>query len=306
MTVSLVTGAGGFVGRHLCRTLAARGHEVRPVTKGAQPQSGAPVDVLETDAAALTRALDGVDNVYFLAGMAHRPLSAADTDMLHALNVAAPQRWLQAADRAGARRFIWLSSIKVLGDTSARPLTTQDPYRPGDAYARSKVAAEQGLLGSTRSGISLAVVRPPLIYGPGVGGNFAALLRWAAGPMPLPLGCATAPRSLVAVGNLCDLLGRLCLGGDGVYHVADDEDVHVAALLAEVRQLLGRRPRLVAVPRSIMRAAAQASGRRAVYERLFEPLRVDTAATRAALAWRPPQRRAEALEETVAWLPTSR
>lgn len=305
MTVSLITGAGGFVGQHLCRTLTARGHQVRRVTRGVAQQSGEGVSVLETDEATLTRALGGVDNVYFLAGMAHRPLTAADADMLHALNVAAPQRWLKAADRAGVRQFVWLSSIKVLGDTSARPLTAQDPYRPADAYARSKVAAERGLLGLMRSAISLAVVRPPLVYGPGVGGNFATLLRWAAGAMPLPLGCATAPRSLVSVGNLCDLLERLCRGGDGVYHVADDEDVHVAALLGEVRQLLGRPPRLVAVPRPIMRAAAQIAGRRAVYQRLFEPLQVDTAATRAALAWRPPQRRAEALEETVAWLSTS-
>lgn len=306
MTVSLVTGAGGFVGGHLCRTLAARGHEVRRVSRAAQQHSGAPVSVLETDESALTRVLGGVDNVYFLAGVAHRPLAAADPDMLHAVNVAAPLRWLQAAERAGVGRFIWLSSIKVLGDTSSRPLTPQDPHAPADAYARSKAAAEEALLGSRCSGVSLAVVRPPLVYGPGVGGNFAALLRWAAGPVPLPLGCATALRSLVAVGNLCDLLGRLSLDGSGVYHVADDDDVHVAALLSEVRRLLGRPPRLLAVPRPVMRAAAQIAGRRAVYQGLFEPLQVDTAATRQALAWQPPQSRAEALQETVAWLPTSR
>lgn len=305
MTVSLITGAGGFVGQHLCRTLTARGHQVRRVTRGVAQQSGEGVSVLETDEATLTRALGGVDNVYFLAGMAHRPLTAADADMLHALNVAAPQRWLKAADRAGVRQFVWLSSIKVLGDTSARPLTPQDPYAPGDAYARSKVAAEEALLGATHGGVSLAIVRPPLVYGPGVRGNFAALLRWAAGPAPLPFGCATARRSLVSVGNLCDLLGRLGQGGSGVYHVADDEDVHVAALLREVRRLLGRPPRLVAVPRPIMRTAAQVFGRQEVYERLFEPLQVDTAATRQALAWQPWQSRTEALEETVAWLSTS-
>jgi len=306
VTVSLVTGAGGFVGRHLSRTLAARGHEVRPVSRSARQHPGPYVSVLETDESALTRALGGVDNVYFLAGMAHRPLTAADAGPLHALNVAAPLRWLEAADRAGVRRFVWLSSIKVLGDTSTRPLTAQDPYAPADAYARSKAAAEQALLGSPRSALALAVVRPPLVYGPGVGGNFAALLRWAAGPAPLPLGCATAPRSLVSVGNLCDLLGRLSEDGSGVYHVADDEDVHVAKLLGEVRRLLGRPPRLLAVPRPIMRAAAQVAGRLGVYERLFEPLQVDSAATCQALAWQPPQSRAEALEETVAWLPTSR
>lgn len=320
VTHSLVTGAGGFIGGHLCRALASRGEPVRAVSS--RPVACAPaagVGLLERSDAALAAALAEVETVYFLAGIAHQRQyveASADPDgerALQTVNVAAPERWLRAADQAGVRRFVWVSSIKVLGDRSERPLLESDPYRPEDAYARSKAAAERALLAVPRQTTGLTIVRPPLVYGPGVRGNFLTLLQWAASPMPLPLAGAAAPRSLVAWSNLCDLL--ICAGrqrqpqsaGDGlVLHASDDGDVSVAALVTEVRERLGRRAGLFALPPRLLRQAAARSGRLGLYTRLFEPLQVDTGRTRQILGWQPPVTRAQALTETVAWLRTLR
>ncbi|MEQ8859212.1 MAG: NAD-dependent epimerase/dehydratase family protein [Pseudomonadales bacterium] len=307
MSVALVVGAGGFVGRHLLDRLTRRGDDVQPVSSAPGVASWRALRLLEPDVGVIGDALAGVSCIYFVGGAAHESAVAGDEPLLHEVNASAPARWLEAAEAAGVHRFVWLSSIKVLGDVSARPLPVDAPYRPADAYARSKVAGERRLLQSPRGNTAVAVVRPPLVYGSRVRGNFARLLRWADGPVPLPLARATAPRSLVAVENLCDLL--LCLGersDDGVFHVADADDVSVSELLAELRRLLNRPRRQVAVPASWLRAAARAVRREALYQRLFEPLRLDTSATRGALGWSPPRPAGEALMETVTWFRTSR
>ncbi len=307
MSVSLVVGAGGFVGRHLCDLLEARGDEVAVVTTQPGLASWGGLRLLEDDPARLESRLTGVSRIYFVGGVAHGAAVGGDgvAEVLARVNVDAPLRWLRAADRAGVERFVWLSSIKVLGDVSADPLTPDAPYRPGDAYARSKVAAERGLLTFACRQTSLAVVRPPLVYGPGVGANFMRLLRWARGGLPLPLARAEAARSLVSIGNLCDLLARL--GGSvdaGVFHVADPEDVSVAVLMTRLRALLGRPPRLWPLPRPLAHAGALLVGRSDLYQRLFEPLRVDSRATRERLGWTPPQSLEDGLEETVTWFRT--
>jgi nucleoside-diphosphate-sugar epimerase len=300
MTVALVIGAGGFVGSHLCRSLERGGVTVRRVGRRS------PVGVLEPCGARRSEALAGVDVVYFLAAIAHERIAGHAGGALQAVNVEAPLSWLQAAEHSGTPRFVWLSSVKVLGDVSAEPLRHDAPYRPGDAYARSKQAAEERLLGEPLARTALAVVRPPLVYGPEVRGNFLALLRWGDSGLPLPLGRATALRSMLGIGNLCDLLMRLGRGGEGVFHVADAADVCVADLLRHVRQMLGRPPRLLAVPPATLRHAARLTGRADAYSRLFEPLRIDSSATCAALNWAPPYPPSEQLEETVAWFRASR
>ncbi len=304
-TVSLVTGAGGFVGGHLCRHLRARGVDVRTTASRRGAASSGPV--LEDHENALVQALRGVNSVYFLAGIAHEAAAGSDSELMHRINVEAPLRWLRAAERAGVRRFIWLSSIKVLGDTSHRPLEPEDAYRPGDPYACSKVAAERYLLAEPLATTGLAVVRPPLVYGPGVRGNFAALLGLADTAWPLPTGRAVAPRSLVAVDNLCDLLIRLGGAADtGLFHVADAEDLTVSGLVADLRRLLGQRAPQLPVPPTMMRQVLRALGRGGTHSRLFEPLQVSTAATRSRLDWSPPQPPSAALEETVTWWRMSR
>jgi UDP-glucose 4-epimerase len=246
-------------------------------------------------------ACTGLDVVFYLAAVAHERVARADAAQLRQVNVDTPIRWLRSADQAGAARFVWLSSIKALGDVSREPLRVDAPYRPGDAYGRSKAEAEQALLSMSLARTSLAVVRPPLVYGPGVSGNFASLLRWSLSGLPLPFEGAAAPRSMVGVGNLCDLLIRLGAGGEGIYHVADERDWTVAELIAEIRRLADLPPRLFTVPASVLRVMAAAVGRSGVYERLFEPLRVDQSETRTRLGWEPRWSATEQLKETVTW-----
>ena len=307
VSVSLVVGAGGFVGRHLCDLLEARGDEVAVVSTQPGLSSWGGLRLLEDDPGRLESRLAGVSRLYFVGGVAHGAAVGGDgvAEVLARVNVDAPLRWLRAADRAGVERFVWLSSIKVLGDVSAAPLQPDAPYRPGDAYARSKVAAERALLGFAGQHTSLAVVRPPLVYGPGVGANFLRLLHWARGGLPLPLGRADGERSLVSIDNLCDLLARLGGSGDaGVFHVADDEAPSVAHLIARLRALLGRPARLWPLPRGLAHAGALLVGRNDLYRRLFEPLRVDTRSTRDRLGWTPPQSLDEGLQDTVTWFRT--
>lgn len=292
MRVALVTGAGGFVGGHLCTALTRRGWSVRSVPSGSEP---------------LAEALDGVDAIYHLAAIAHEASAAASAASLHAVNVELPARWFAAADRAGVPAFVWLSSIKVLGDVARTPLDVDAPYAAVGAYAASKVAAEQRLAAMAARRTRLAVVRPPLVYGPGVKGNFRSLLRWAASGMPLPLANARELRTLVGVDNLCDLLALL---GErpraGVYHVGDADDVSVRDLVVALRGGLGMSPRLFALPPRALATLARAAGRGAAYSRLFDALRVDTQRTRDDLGWRPPHTRQDQLERTLRWFSASR
>jgi len=222
--------------------------------------------------------------------VAHGAALAGDAaEVLSRVNVDAPLRWLRAADRAGVPRFVWLSSIKVLGDVSQRPLVPDDPYRPGDAYARSKVAAERALCGQQRDAVALAIVRPPLVYGPGVVANFRRLLGWADGATPLPLATARAPRSLL-----------------GIFHVADRESVSVAELLSRLRRLCGRSPHLWPLPRPVLKSGAALAGMQGIYQRLFEPLEVDSVKLQTDLDWSPRQSLDDALQETVTWYRMSR
>jgi nucleoside-diphosphate-sugar epimerase len=308
MRVAVVTGAGGFVGRHLCAELAERGWRVRTVSSQAS-LSGEPAGVSlgEADDGRLAAALAGADVVYHLAGVVHEASSASAPEAMTAINVETPARWLAAADRAGAGAFVWLSSIKVLGDVSASPLRVDAPYAPLDRYAQSKVAAERRLRSQSLSRTRLAVVRPPLVYGPGVKGNFLTLLRWAASGVPLPLARADAPRTMVGIDNLCDLLARLGSSpASGVYHVGDPEDVCVRDLLVTLRRGFGRPPRLFPLPAPLLAAAARAVGRQAAFSRLFDPLRVDTSGTRHDLGWAPSRSTREQLDRTLRWYETSR
>jgi UDP-glucose 4-epimerase len=195
-----------------------------------------------------------------------------------------------------------LSSIKVLGEVSARPLTVDAPYAPADAYGRSKMEAEKALLDAARvGGTELAIVRPPLVYGPGVKANFLMLLRLVRLNrlgLPLPLGDARAPRSFVGVRNLVDLIAALATRGSGVFHVSDPEDLSVVDLFA---RLGGRSGLMIRVPGAAMRRMARWTGQQAIYLRLFESLQLDQSATRATLGWQPPLGVGQQLEETMTW-----
>ena len=248
----LVTGASGFIGSHLAPALAAAGHELRT-------------------------AVEGCDAVVHLANIAHTSASPRE---LHHVNVEGTLAQAQAALGAGARRFVYLSSIKAAD--------------PRDAYGQAKRLAEQGLLGLR--GLEPVILRPPLVYGPRVKANFLALLRAVDRGWPLPLASIRNRRSLIYVGNLVDAILR-CLAGPAsgkIYAVSDGAPVSTPELCRALGRALGRPARLWPFPPALL---ALAPGLR----RLTDSLEVDDQAIREDLAWRPPFSLEEGLRLTAQW-----
>jgi UDP-glucose 4-epimerase len=267
----LVTGASGFVGRHLLRELSAAGYKVRAAVRRPEPEMAGVEQVVIGDLAGIvdwSAALAGVRHVVHGAGLAH-----ADTELpeeaYRRVNTRATLALADAAQAAGVARFVFLSSIRAQsGPASERALSERDAPAPTDAYGRSKLAAEQGL---AERDLAWVALRPVLVYGPGVKANMAGLVRLARLPFPLPLGGLKAPRSLLAVENLCDAaifaLSDACPARRS-YIVSDPGALGVADMLAAMRAGLGRQPELIAVPPALLRLAARLVGRPGVYDRL--------------------------------------
>jgi nucleoside-diphosphate-sugar epimerase len=288
----LVTGARGFVGRGLVPALTRAGHTAVPAGRpGRAPADGVALE-LTADPPVAPDALAGLDAIVHLAGLAHAaPGRAAEA---RRVNTEGTRRLAEAAAAAGVPRFVYVSTAQVHGTTDpGRPIRADDPLRPVEPYADSKAAAERALAALARrpQAPAVAVVRPPLVYGPGAGGNVARLVRWAEAGRPLPGGCAANRRSFCARANLCDLLVRLVDAGDApwaAYLVRDPEDVSTAGFYAGLCRALGRTPRLLPLPRGLGAGLLRAAGRPRTAEALFADFRLDDRATRAGLAWTPP------------------
>jgi len=299
----LVTGADGFIGRALCPALAAAGFAVRrAVRAGSLPKSVAVGDIgPDTDWRA---ALAGCEAVVHLAARVHvlRDEAADAEAAFHAVNAEGTLNLARQAAAAGVRRFVFVSSIKVNGEGRAAPYHEADAAAPQDAYARSKWAAEQGVWEISReTGLEGVVLRPPLVYGPGVGANFQRLLGWVARGWPLPFGRVDNRRSLLFLGNLVDAI-RVCLthpaAAGKTYLVADGEDVSTPELIRRLARALRRPARLLPLPASWLRLAAAVAGRGAEAERLLGSLMADTRAIHHDLDWRPPYTLDQGLTET--------
>jgi len=311
MSLALVTGAGGFIGGALCERLKTLGWQVRAVGRGKAFATDRSVihcdDLADVAPSRLDDWLDGVDVVYHLAGRAHRDDRGPELERYELYrrdNVATTRLLFAAAQRNSVARFIYLSSIKVLGDISVVPLNPDDEPDPKDVYAQTKLEAERYLEDARRpGGTQVTIVRPPLVYGPGVKGNFATLLAAVARGWPLPLGRADAPRSLIARSNLVDLLTIVArdTADFRVLHARDDGDCSVRELVTQMARAFGHGPRLVSVPRGMMRVATAISGREALFQRLFEPLVIADDETRQALGWTPALPQASAIDEVIKW-----
>ncbi len=306
----LVTGATGFVGKTLCATLAEQGYRVRAALRAEQP---VPTCVSETtvvgDIGASTvwdAALDGVDAIVHLAARAHvLNDSSENADLYLEANARGTGRLAEAAAKEGIQRFVFLSSIKVNGeDSSHGAYTALDQPRPGDAYGTSKWLAEKSLAEVTRTtGMKVAVVRSPLVYGPGVRANFLRLMRWVDGRWPLPLGAIANRRSIVSVWNLCSLLAELLENSSaaGTWMVSDGDDLSTPELIRRIGRSMGRHVRLLSVPVGLLRTVGRLAGRDAEMARLCGSLVVDISQTRLMLGWSPPVPTDEALARTVEW-----
>ncbi len=341
MAVALVTGATGFVGACLVPSLLARGWTVRAVTR---PGAVAPADGAEpvvvgdlADSSIPESALVGVDVLVHLAGRAHMLReTAVDVEAAYRrANVDATGRLARQAAGAGVQRLVFLSSVKVNGESTdgraiaadrslragqrgkagiarhpAAPFTEADAPAPADAYGRSKLAAEQELAAIARtSGLEVVVIRPPLVYGPGVKANFLRLLRLVDRGVPLPFAGVDNRRSLISVWNLCGLI-TACLGHPAaageVFLASDQRDLSTPSLISLIAAAMGRPARLFAAPVSALRVAARLFGQGAALERLVGSLQVDSGSASRLLGWAPSVSVEEGLGRTVAWYLSTR
>jgi nucleoside-diphosphate-sugar epimerase len=284
-----LTGATGFIGQYLLREMPKRGHRVRallrrPVSLPSETASAVIGDLARPQN--MSAALAGVDAVVHSAGLAHA-MSGVPEDDYRLLNTEATIRLARAARRAGAKRFVFLSSIRAQsGPTADTVLTEALAPRPTDAYGRSKLAAEQGLAELDLDWVSLRAV---LVYGPGVKGNMAQLVRLARSPFPLPIASLTARRSLLALENLSAAIDAV-LEAPGtlrrVFIVADPQALTIAEMIAALRGGLSRRPNVFALPPALLELALRAARREEIYQRLSGPLIADPAAL-MSLGWAP-------------------
>ena len=302
MTI-LVTGANGFVGSALCRHLIADGRHVRAVVRSqipAQSTSLSPdvAQISSIDAGtSWSSTLHGIDSVVHLAARVH-VMDETVADPLHAfrrVNVDGTTNLARQAAAAGAKRFVFVSSVKVNGEETApgAAFSADDVPNPQDPYGVSKLEAEQGLKSvADETGLEVVIVRPPLIYGAGVKANFARMMAWLARGRPLPLGAVQGNRrSLLALDNLVDLLS-VCLehpaAAGQIFMASDGEDLSTTDLLRRLARALGTNPRLISIPPALLRLGAQTVGKGDIAQRLLGNLQVDSAPTRERLGWTPP------------------
>ncbi len=300
MTIAFVSGASGFVGTALTAELKARGIAVRlpPAPAGGQ-------GLLHLPGAELARCLEGVDLVYHLAGLAHAAVGRANRAELFAVNRDLTLKMHRAAGEAGVSAFMWLSSIKVLGEVAATPLPPSAEHAPQGNYAESKAETERKLLqASPNFDMQLMIVRPPLVYGPSVKGNFARLLRLCASSWPLPVAGAVGLRSMLGLDNLVDFL--ICLadasGPPQILHVRDDEEWRVTDLVRELRRIGGLPNRQFCLPARVAAALAHPIGLSKLVSSLFDPLRVDMGPSQSALGWHPRFSARPLMQKTWRWM----
>ena len=308
----LVTGASGFVGSALCAHLVAEGHVVRGAVRNTvkNPLQGVDYQVISglNIGANWREVLTDINVVVHCAARVH-VMNEASIDPLTAfreVNVKGTSCLAeQAADR-GVKRFIYISSIKVNGETtSGLPFNADDTPAPKDPYGISKWEAEQVLRKiAKKTGLGVVIIRPPLVYGPGVRANFLKLMQVIMSGMPLPLGAIDNRRSMVALDNLVDLIEN-CLNNphaiNQTFLVSDGEDLSIKSLLKRTGKALGRPVRLVPVPISLLWAMARILGKSSFAQRLCGSLQVDISNTRDRLGWSPPVSVDEGLHKTAVY-----
>lgn len=300
---TLVTGANGFVGTAVLSRLAAAGTPTVAATRQPTPTS---IAIGNIDATTDWQpALINCDAVIHLAARVHvMQESSADplTEFRH-VNVEGTANLARQAAAAGVKRFIYMSSLKVLGEEGENPYRESDIPQPQDAYGISKWEAEQALMKlADEAGMEWVILRPPLVYGPGVGANFLRLARLVASGMPLPFASVQNRRSLVYVDNLADLVLR-CLeapqAAREVFLVDDGAPMSLPELLRAMAAGLNRPARLFPLPLALLATLTRVTGKQALWQRLGGSLYVDSSKARQLLDWTPPFAAEQALASTM-------
>ncbi|MGZ8417416.1 MAG: NAD-dependent epimerase/dehydratase family protein [Methyloceanibacter sp.] len=285
-----LTGATGFIGQYLLKELPKRGYRLRVLLRRPTMLPAGCASAVIGDLAKpynMAEALAEVDAVIHTAGLAST-MSGLPEDDYRVFNTEATIGFARAAERARVKRFVFLSSIRAQSGPTAEGILTEDREpRPTDAYGRSKLAAEQGLAETRLDWVAL---RLALVYGPGVGGNMARLIKLARTPYPLPLAGLKAEHSLLALDNLVEAVDRVLAAPQPLRRpliVADPKPLTIGAMIAAMREGLGRRAALFYVPKPLLKAALRSAGRAEAYEPLFGSLVADPSAL-SRLNWEPP------------------
>lgn len=310
MSLVLVTGASGFVGKALCAALLDAGHGVRAALRNPKAPVPAGVETVAVpDIGPDTRwdeALGGIDAIVHLAARVHVTSEPAKDPLaaFRRVNVDGTRALAEAGAKAGIGRLVYLSSVKVNGEeTGPGSFTEETPPNPQDPYGVSKWEAEQALAEvAGKTGLESVVLRPPLVYGAGAGGNMESLLKLCRLAPPLPLGGIKNRRSLIYLGNLLDAI-IACLvhpaAANKTYLLCDGEDVSTPELIRRIAAAMGRPARLFPVPKTALRLAGILTGKSAAIERLLGSLRIDDARIRKELCWTPPFTMVQGLRRTV-------
>ena len=306
----LITGATGFVGKALANKLCLDGCLVVAAVRRESAIPGLDVDSVKVgDISAQTdwqQALNKIDVVIHCAARAHimNDTAADPLAEFRQVNTAATLNLARQAAVVGVRRFVFISSIKVNGEwTEGIPFSPEDAFVPTDPYGLSKYEAEQGLLDLAKeTDLEVVIIRPTLVYGLGVKGNFSSLLKWMKKGVPLPFGAIHNQRSLVALDNLVSFITH-CIdhpkAANEVFLISDGEDVSTTELLRKVSHAFGRRALLLPIPVGLMTFPAKLLSKDDVANRLFGSLQVDSSKAHELLGWEPIITMDEQLKKTV-------
>lgn len=307
----LVTGATGFVGSALMASLSLGNVAVRAAVRSRECRIFEGVNVTrvgdlcpDTD---WFDALNGVSVVVHAAARVHVMADRAADPLseFRRVNTDCTLNFARQAASTGVKRFIFLSSIKVNGEQTqvGQRYTPSDTPKPADPYGISKCEAEEGLRRiAEETGMEVVIIRPVLVYGPGVKGNFLSMMRWLHKGIPLPLGAIHNLRSLVSLDNLVDLIVT-CLqhpaAANQTFLVSDGEDLSTTELLKRTASAMGIKARLIPVPASIILSVGRLVGKHEIAQRLCSSLQVDISKTQELLGWTPPVTVDRALKKTV-------
>lgn len=292
----LITGGTGFIGSEVCKELCSNNFQVVELGRTASGYSSEFFRADLNDLPAVFELIRDVDVVIHIAARAHvMHESASDSSLLYmSINCQTTLDLANQAAEAGVKRFIFISTVKVNGESSyaGHPFRFDDKPNPRDSYSLSKADAEQGLKEiAQKTNMDVVIIRPPLVYGPGVKANFSAMMNLAKKNLPLPLGAIHNKRSLVALTNLVDLI-ITCIkhpkAANQVFLVSDDKDVSTTELLKMMTHAFGKKPRLVPLPMSWLMLLGRLTCKKAVVDRLCSNLQVDITHTKETLDWKPP------------------
>ena len=302
-----ISGASGFVGRTLCADLSKKGFVVFPWVRKPTGLNNELIVPDLTNSELVRMALQGCDVFIHLAARVHQ--IGEDQEKVEQFYKEANRdlslELAKAVHKVGAKHFIYLSTVKVMGELSYRPLTEDIPPAPNDPYGKSKWEAECSLMDlASKTGLTITILRPPLIYGPGVKANFLNLIRWLNFSIPLPFRCIKNKRSLLFIGNLTDAIQKCIVSQpirSAIYFVTDGEDLSSHELASRLCLALGSLHFSLPVPPKLIQFIGQNLGKKAQIDRLLGTLQVSNELFSKCFDWKPPFSVNFGLEQTVKW-----